>query len=402
MPKRIANKIETKNRFALLEDEEQEDDKMEAENTDNEGNNIQEIKQRKPPPLVIHGCVQDHAAFVQLIKQSVENNFYIKYHENNVEVFLSNYRDYEALSQTWKNKEVKFHTYTAKDEKRRTYVLKGLHELVKPEEIKENLKELGITVHNINLMKGTRKPMFMVSVTTIKLNVLKQKAQFLCYTRVEWDNYINKRRIAQCHRCQEWGHATINCHADPVCLKCAGEHLTKDCKKPRSEPAKCINCDKDHPANATICEAYKRRLAWIGMEQDRIKSRSKEPRRQRKEVGLDNLKQFPKLGVEPDDGHGKSWINNNKNRSISYSQRVKGMRKDFEENNNGNKGDNELKDLLTLLREFKKLNAKCNIRRMLELVRSLNEQLDKCINQIEKFQVFVEFCQTLEEQTCVI
>lgn len=116
------------------------------------------------------------------------------------------------------------------------------------------------------------------------------------------------------------------------------------------------------------------------MEQDRIKSRSKEPRRQRKEVGLDNLKQFPKLGVEPDDGHGKSWINNNKNRSISYSQSVKGMRKDFEENNNGNKGDNELKDFLTLLREFKKLNAKCNIKRMLELVRSLNEQLDKCNN----------------------
>lgn len=77
------------------------------------------------------------------------------------------------------------------------------------------------------------------------------------------------------------------------------------------------------------------------------------------------------------------------------------MRKDFEENNNNHKADNELKDFLTLLSEFKKLNTKCNIKKMLELVRSLNEHLDKCNNQIDRFQVFANFCQTLEEQ-CVI
>lgn len=33
----------------------------------------------------------------------------------------------------------------------------------------------------------------MVTVSTVKLRLLKQS---VCYARVEWDNYINKKRIA--------------------------------------------------------------------------------------------------------------------------------------------------------------------------------------------------------------
>ncbi|EFN90086.1 Nucleic-acid-binding protein from transposon X-element, partial [Harpegnathos saltator] len=152
----------------------------------------------------------------------------------------------------------KFHTYTSREEKRRMFIVKGLHDRLEPNEVKESLEILSITVYNISLMKGTIKPMLLVIVDKIKIGMLKQKTQYVCYTKVIWDNYINKRRLAEYHRRQEWGHATINCHADPACLKCAGEHLTKKCKKPVSEPAKCINCSKDHPANVTICEAYKK------------------------------------------------------------------------------------------------------------------------------------------------
>lgn len=133
-----------------------------------------------------------------------------------------------------------------KGKKRRMYVIKGLHEHVKPEEIKENLEESRLVIYNINLMKGTKKPIFMVTIATVKLSLIKQKEQYVCYTKVEWDYYINKRRLAQCYRCQEWEHATMNCYADPACLKCTGEHLTKDYKKPKSEPAKCMNCHKDY------------------------------------------------------------------------------------------------------------------------------------------------------------
>lgn len=392
--------IETQNRFSMLTDEAREDNDIsdmetEDDNKKEENNTHNVNKKKKLPPLVLHGKVKDHVAFVGLIKQSVENNFHIKYHEDNVEVFLYNKKDYETLSTAWKSKNIKYHTYTSKEEKRRTYIIKGLHAYTKPEEIKEDLEASGIIVHNISLMKGTKKPIFMVTTSMVKLTLLMQKVQYVCYTKVEWDNYINKRRIAQCHRCQEWGHATMNCYADPACLKCAGEHLTKDCKKPKTEPAKCANCLKDHPANATICDTYIRRLDRITKIQDKTKIRNKELGRQRKDLGLDDTKQYPQL--RPVLENRQAWAYND---SSKYNNKIIDIQKDTEVNINKNKNmhysENDFKDFLILIDEIKKINTKFNIKNMLRSVKTLNEQLEKCNNQIEKFQVFAEFCQSLE------
>lgn len=104
--------------------------------------------------------------------------------EDNTEIFLHNKTDYVALDTVWKNKDIKFHTYASKEEKRRTYVIKGLHAQTKPEKIKDHLEEEGIVVHNVNLIKGTVKPIFMVTVAIAKLNTLKQKMHHICYTKV--------------------------------------------------------------------------------------------------------------------------------------------------------------------------------------------------------------------------
>lgn len=138
-------------------------------------------KNKKPPPLVLHGKVNDHKAFVQLIQQSVKDKFYIKYHEDNAEVFLHNKTDFDALGTVWmKNKDIKFHTYASKKEKRRTYVIKGLHAQTKPEEIKENIEEEGIVVYNVNLIKGT-------SETNLHGNSSNSKAK---YAQAEDASYL--------------------------------------------------------------------------------------------------------------------------------------------------------------------------------------------------------------------
>lgn len=227
----------------------------------------------------------------------------------------------------------------SKEEKRKTYIIKGLHEYVKPEEIKENLEGSRIIVHNISLMKNTKKSFFMVTVSTVKLSLLKQKMQYICYTKVEWDNYTNKRRIAQCHRCQEWGHATMNCYADPVCLKCAGEHLTKDCKKPKTKPAKCVNCHKDHPASATICDTYIRRLDKITKIQNKTKTRNKEAGRQHKDLELNDTKQFPQL--RPVLENRQAWACNDSNK---HSNRIIDIQKDTKINKNTHYSENDFKD----------------------------------------------------------
>lgn len=368
------------------EEEEFEDNsEMENEDVDPEEDSAQNTsKIRKPPSLVRHDKINDHKAFVQLIKQSVKDKFYIKYHEDNTEVFLHNKTDYVALGTVWKNKDIKFHTYASKEEKRRTNVIKGMHAQTKPEEIKDNLEEEGIVVLNVNLIKGTVKLIFMVSTVVIaKLNSLKQKMHHICYTKVDWDNYIKKRRLAQC---QKWGHATTNCYADPACLKCAGEHLTKDCKKPRCEPAKCANCNKDHPGNATIGDTYKRRLDMIGKRQEKAKTRSKEQGIQHRDLELDDKKQFPELRPTP--GALQAW---NRNDTVNIIPRSRESQKVTEVTMDRQKVGSDLNDFLILTEEIKQLNTKFNVKSMLKSVKSLNEKLEHC-SQIEEFQVFVEFC----------
>lgn len=63
-----------------------------------------------------------------------------------------------------------------------------------------------------------------------------------------------KREVMQCQNCQRYGHSKNYCHRSPRCVKCAGDHLTKNCeRKTKSKDVKCINCQGNHPANYRGC-----------------------------------------------------------------------------------------------------------------------------------------------------
>lgn len=75
----------------------------------------------------------------------------------------------------------------------------------------------------------------------------------------------NKDQIPQCQRCQRFEHTKSFCRREARCVKCAGSHLTIDCKLDRTSTPKCVNCHEAHPANYRGCivakELKKRRLA---------------------------------------------------------------------------------------------------------------------------------------------
>ncbi|XP_063988300.1 uncharacterized protein LOC135168239 [Diachasmimorpha longicaudata] len=112
--------------------------------------------------------------------------------------------------------------------------------------------------------------------------------------KITWEHYMNKRRITQCRRCQEWGHSTTNCVAKPLCLKCAENHLTRECTKTRDTPATCANCGGKHPANATSCEAYKRRIELIEKKKTPLGTKRK---LSQNPLDINNTVHFPKLGT---------------------------------------------------------------------------------------------------------
>ena len=83
---------------------------------------------------------------------------------------------------------------------------------------------------------------------------------------LNWGRYFVRDRyhVQTCYHCQRLGHITTECPSkqkreDPVCYKCSGNHMSKDCT---NTDKKCINCirhkkpDTSHSANESCCPVY--------------------------------------------------------------------------------------------------------------------------------------------------
>jgi hypothetical protein len=74
---------------------------------------------------------------------------------------------------------------------------------------------------------------------------------------VSWHRHVDNNFFVQC---QKWGHAIANCHAKPKCLKCTGEHLTRECQLESTNTPQCANCGGEHTANNIECPTYQKKL----------------------------------------------------------------------------------------------------------------------------------------------
>lgn len=69
------------------------------------------------------------------------------------------------------------------------------------------------------------------------------------------------RGIPQCINCQQLGHTKNFCNKQARCVKCAGNHHTKDCRKERNSTPTCVLCSqKGHTANYKGCSVYQNKL----------------------------------------------------------------------------------------------------------------------------------------------
>lgn len=105
-------------------------------------------------PVVMHGKIENYNDFLVNIKKVVKYNFHIRYTSETTEIYTSTYVDFEELKKSLNSDKIGFPTYTDKREKRRTFVIKGLHH-VSTDDIKNEIQEFGYEVVVINKMKGT-------------------------------------------------------------------------------------------------------------------------------------------------------------------------------------------------------------------------------------------------------
>jgi hypothetical protein len=73
-----------------------------------------------------------------------------------------------------------------------------------------------------------------------------------------WQKFNKKaKKLSQCHKCQNSGHAAINCGLQYRCMNCLDNHEPGKCTKVKGKDIPvCVNCKMDHPANSTKCKFF--------------------------------------------------------------------------------------------------------------------------------------------------
>jgi len=97
--------------------------------------------------------------------------------------------------------------------------------------------------------KQTKDPLslFFVDLESQANNKEIFNLKFLDNTKITIEAPHKNRNIVQCQRCQAYGHSKTYCTKPYQCVKCGGQHDSKDCTKPQHNPAKCALCGENHP-----------------------------------------------------------------------------------------------------------------------------------------------------------
>ncbi|GBN81758.1 hypothetical protein AVEN_191950-1 [Araneus ventricosus] len=87
-------------------------------------------------------------------------------------------------------------------------------------------------------------------------NIYKERN--ICYFQTKVESYKRKGKPIICYNCSGFFHAARNCRLKPKCIKCGGEHATRDCSIKEKLPVpKCVNCgESGYIAAWKGCKAF--------------------------------------------------------------------------------------------------------------------------------------------------
>lgn len=190
-----------------------------------------------------------------------------------------------------------YFTFTPKEEKVKSLILKGLDTDDDPEEIlrclknseNENIEFISVkrfkTKHSIK--NNYETALFIVQCTyNTKLSEI-YKIRVVENRIIKWEKIIKNNIISQCTKCQRFGHTASNCKLQYRCVKCGQNHETSQCEIPKMisenekeivesrKKLKCVLCKQEgHPASYKGCPRYK-------TIKERLKKRQEENQKKR-------------------------------------------------------------------------------------------------------------------------
>lgn len=233
-------------------------------------NNANHKKANKMPPINIYH--QTISNIVQAIKKKLKITEFFTKRVSNTKYALhtTSLMDYKQIIQLLQELNVPYYTYTPKQEKNQTYILRGLNANEDVNYILENLKHY--ENNNLTFVKvspfQTKKSisnqiklsLYLVQISAISSPKELLNIKFINHQVIHWEK-LQKRDITQCYRCQRFGHTASNCKLQYRCVKCGKSHDIGKCDllKNENETDKlyCVQCNEyGHPASYRGCPKH--------------------------------------------------------------------------------------------------------------------------------------------------
>lgn len=215
----------------------------------------------KPPPIYINN-INNINTFIS--DMSTLNITKYRHHTigQKLKVNFEAVVDFRKAVNYLQHSKAEFHTYQLKSEKNFRVVVRGLHPSCDTEVMMNELKGMGYEPTQMLpvLHPQTRQPLplFFLDLKPNPKNPTIYALGRLYNAHVKVEPPKPKKSLAQCSKCQGYGHTKNYCHQAPRCVKCEADHPTEKCTKPVATPPTCTNCRGSHTANYKGCPVHKK------------------------------------------------------------------------------------------------------------------------------------------------
>lgn len=208
---------------------------------------------KKVVPIIIRD-VPAWNKISQKINEAKANFTNAKATAEGIKIMPSTAMDHRKITKILEANKTQYHTFILGEDRDQVAIIRGLNTQIPIHEIKDDLTEKGFTINEVTWLTRKDKtpmPLLKVRVPQVQSNIFDLAE--VCGLIINVERQNPQRGVGQCKNCQLFGHAQINCHAQPRCNKCGEDHHYTKCQKPKDTPATCANCKGPHTANYGGC-----------------------------------------------------------------------------------------------------------------------------------------------------
>ena len=216
-------------------------------------------KMISPPPLIMVDGIKVYDEFYDKITEHIPaSKFNTKLMKGgSIKVNVADGEVHRMMTNMLQEGRYAWDSYEDKHTRPIRVMARNLHHSCNPGRIVSDLHARGYKVLDaVNKLKWRNKEPLDMFVLTFSANGNTNRIYMITSilgSKVEIQPLRKSKLIPQRKQCRAYGHTQRYCNKDPRCIKCAGKHHTKECRKSKEAQPKCVHCTEVHLANYRGC-----------------------------------------------------------------------------------------------------------------------------------------------------